>query len=79
MCSDLKIWDYLYGMTSFLDIRELLPKLPSDGVFAIDAMLRKGPNLHNEAVLWQWQDDRAIWHSYTPIDSKIIEVCEENK
>ncbi|XP_025078831.1 E3 ubiquitin-protein ligase TRIP12-like isoform X3 [Pomacea canaliculata] len=56
-------------------IGELLPKLPSDGVFAIDAMLRKGPNLHNEAVSWQWQDDRAIWHSYTPIDSKIIEAA----
>ena len=37
-------------------------------------MLRKGPNLHSEAVIWQWQDDRTIWHSYTPIDSKIIEV-----
>ncbi|XP_070173831.1 E3 ubiquitin-protein ligase TRIP12-like isoform X3 [Littorina saxatilis] len=56
-------------------IGELLPKLPSDGVFAIDSMLRKGPNLHNEAVTWQWQDDRAIWHSYTPIDSKIIEAA----
>ncbi|XP_076454353.1 E3 ubiquitin-protein ligase TRIP12-like isoform X2 [Babylonia areolata] len=54
-------------------IGELLPKLPSDGVFSIDAMLRKGPNLHNEAVIWQWQDDRSIWHPYSSIDCKLIE------
>ncbi|KAL8586262.1 hypothetical protein ACOMHN_003777 [Nucella lapillus] len=54
-------------------IGELLPKLPSDGVFSIDAMLRKGPNLHNEAVVWQWQDDRSIWHPYSSIDCKLIE------
>ena len=54
--------------------RELLPNLPCEGVFAIDAVLRKGPSVNCEAVIWQWQDDRSTWHSYMPIDSKIIEV-----
>lgn len=58
-----------------ISCRELLPKLPADGIFAIDNSLRKGSgSVCNDAVVWQWQDDRGTWHSYTPIDSKIIEV-----
>ncbi|XP_041350022.1 E3 ubiquitin-protein ligase TRIP12-like isoform X2 [Gigantopelta aegis] len=56
-------------------IGELLPKLPSDGLFSIDVMLRKGCSVNNDAVVWQWQDDRSMWHPYTPIDSKIVEAA----
>lgn len=58
--------------------RELLPKLPSDGIFAIDCVMRKGSGSTVDAVIWQWRDDRGIWHPYTPIDSKIIEVSTVN-
>ncbi|KAK3095400.1 hypothetical protein FSP39_014206 [Pinctada imbricata] len=58
-------------------IGELMPKLPSDGMFAIDTMLRKGSTTQIDAVVWQWRDDRGIWHSYTPIDSKIIEAAHQ--
>lgn len=55
--------------------RELMPKLPTDGIFSIDQMLRKGSFTQTDAVMWQWRDDRSIWHHYTAIDSKIVEVC----
>jgi hypothetical protein len=51
-----------------------MPKLPTDGIFSIDQMLRKGSFTQTEAVMWQWRDDRSIWHHYTAIDSKIVEV-----
>ncbi|XP_064615750.1 E3 ubiquitin-protein ligase TRIP12-like [Liolophura sinensis] len=56
-------------------IGELMPKLPSDGIFAVDAMLRKGNSVNTDAVVWQWRDDRGMWHPYTPIDSRIIEAA----
>ncbi|XP_050411436.2 E3 ubiquitin-protein ligase TRIP12 [Patella vulgata] len=54
-------------------IGELLPKLPSDGIFRIDTLLGRNAGFSADAIAWQWQDDRNIWHSYTPIDSRIIE------
>ena len=36
--------------------------------------MRKGSGASIDAVIWQWKDDRSLWHPYTPIDSKIIEV-----
>ncbi|KAJ8310279.1 hypothetical protein KUTeg_012144 [Tegillarca granosa] len=59
-------------------IGELMPKLPSDGIFSIDSMLRKGSSSHTDTVIWQWRDDRSIWHPYTPIDSKIIEAAYQS-
>lgn len=56
-------------------IGELMPKLPTDGIFSIDQMLRKGSFTQTEAVMWQWRDDRSIWHHYTAIDSKIVEAA----
>ncbi|XP_021365731.1 E3 ubiquitin-protein ligase TRIP12-like isoform X1 [Mizuhopecten yessoensis] len=56
-------------------IGELMPKLPTDGIFSIDTMLRKGSTGQLEAITWQWRDDRGIWHPYTPIDSKIVEAA----
>lgn len=51
-----------------------MPKLPSDGIFSIDSMLRKGSSVSGDAVIWQWRDDRGMWHPYALIDSRIIEV-----
>ena len=51
-----------------------MPKLPSDGIFSIDSMLRKGSSVSGDAVVWQWRDDRGMWHPYALIDSRIIEV-----
>ncbi|XP_045199519.2 E3 ubiquitin-protein ligase TRIP12-like isoform X2 [Mercenaria mercenaria] len=59
-------------------IGELLPVLPSDGIFAIDNLMRKGSLTHVDAVIWQWKDDRNMWHSYSPIDSKIIEAAHQS-
>lgn len=55
-------------------ISELLPKLPSDGIFEVDALLFK-PQHKAEQGLWQWRDDRGLWHTYSWIDSKIIEAA----
>ena len=51
-----------------------MPTLPTDGIFSIDLLMRKGSGASIDAVIWQWKDDRSLWHPYTPIDSKIIEV-----
>lgn len=55
--------------------RELMPKLPTDGLFAIDSMLRKSSSQPTDCVIWQWLDDHGMWHPYSIIDSRIIEVC----
>ncbi len=51
-----------------------MPKLPTDGVFAVDGLLRKGTTHNTDAVIWQWRDDRGMWHPYTLLDSRIVEV-----
>lgn len=62
----------LYEITCL--IGELMPILPSDGIFIVDCVLQR-PNLASqETLVWQWQDDRNTWHNYLPPDSKIIEV-----
>lgn len=53
---------------------ELMPCLPREGIFAVDAMLKKGSAHTTEAAVWQWRDDRGLWHPYNRIDSRIIEV-----
>lgn len=58
-------------------ISELLPKLPTDGIFSVDSLLFK-PQHKTEQGLWQWRDDRGLWHTYSWIDSKIIEAAYEN-
>lgn len=57
-----------------------MPKLPSQGMFAIDGLLEKpsplpGTNLQDLPIVWQWKDDRSQWHPYSPMDCRIIEVC----
>ncbi|XP_066911692.1 E3 ubiquitin-protein ligase TRIP12-like isoform X2 [Clytia hemisphaerica] len=56
-------------------ISELLPELPTDGVFSIDAQLRKGTLQNSQLGLWQWKDDKSNWHSYTWVDNRIIEAA----
>ena len=51
-----------------------MPKLPTDGLFAIDSMLRKSSSQPTDCVMWQWLDDHGMWHPYSVIDSRIIEV-----
>ena len=51
-----------------------MPKLPGDGIFTVDGLLRKGTSQNIDAVIWQWRDDRGMWHPYNLIDSRIIEV-----
>uniref|UniRef100_A0AAY5KJU9 E3 ubiquitin-protein ligase n=1 Tax=Esox lucius TaxID=8010 RepID=A0AAY5KJU9_ESOLU len=61
----------LYELTSL--ICELMPCLPREGIFAVDVMLKKGSAQATEGAIWQWRDDRGLWHPYNRIDSRIIE------
>ncbi|XP_059173399.1 E3 ubiquitin-protein ligase TRIP12-like [Physella acuta] len=63
----------LYEIVSL--IGELLPRLPRDGVFTVNSLLGKGGIVNQDGALWQWQDDRALWHMYSPIDNKIVEAA----
>ncbi|KAM6305245.1 E3 ubiquitin-protein ligase TRIP12 isoform 1-T1 [Aegotheles albertisi] len=63
----------LYELTSL--ICELMPCLPKEGIFAVDTMLKKGNAQNTDGAIWQWRDDRGLWHPYNRIDSRIIEVA----
>ncbi|KAK8722450.1 hypothetical protein OTU49_012219 [Cherax quadricarinatus] len=64
----------LYEITCL--IGELMPMLPSDGIFAIDGALQRPSGCTQDAVMWQWQDDRATWQNYSTSDSRIIEATD---
>ncbi|XP_076002219.1 E3 ubiquitin-protein ligase TRIP12 isoform X1 [Genypterus blacodes] len=66
----------LYELTSL--ICELMPCLPREGIFAVDIMLKKGSAQTTEGAIWQWRDDRGLWHPYNRIDSRIIETAHQN-
>uniref|UniRef100_A0A3Q3WRW6 E3 ubiquitin-protein ligase n=1 Tax=Mola mola TaxID=94237 RepID=A0A3Q3WRW6_MOLML len=66
----------LYELTSL--ICELMPCLPREGIFAVDVMLKKGSTQTTEGAIWQWRDDRGLWHPYNRIDSRIIEQINED-
>uniref|UniRef100_A0A672QPV1 E3 ubiquitin-protein ligase n=1 Tax=Sinocyclocheilus grahami TaxID=75366 RepID=A0A672QPV1_SINGR len=66
----------LYELTSL--ICELMPCLPREGIFAVDTMLKKGSAQTTEGAIWQWRDDRGLWHPYNRIDSRIIETAHQN-
>lgn len=61
----------LYEITSL--IGELMPRLPEDGMFAIDQLISRGGSTQQESVVWQWKDDRGNWHRYNCIDNKVID------
>lgn len=63
----------LYEITCL--IGELMPKLPTDGIFAVDALLERPNQLIQDTVSWQWKDDRGVWHQYSAVDSRIIEAA----
>jgi E3 ubiquitin-protein ligase TRIP12 len=63
----------LYEMVSL--IGELLPPLPGDGVFAVDALLAPPGTVLLDPVVWQWQDDRGSWHTYGYNDCRTIEAA----
>ena len=63
----------LYEITCL--IGELMPRLPSDGIFSVDALLDRPQGQVQDTVQWQWKDDRGLWHAYSSIDSRIIEAA----
>ncbi|XP_040204751.1 E3 ubiquitin-protein ligase TRIP12 isoform X3 [Rana temporaria] len=65
----------LYELTSL--ICELMPCLPKEGIFAVDTMLKKGSAQNTDGAIWQWRDDRGLWHPYSRIDSRIIEAAHQ--
>ncbi|XP_076254826.1 E3 ubiquitin-protein ligase ctrip isoform X2 [Rhynchophorus ferrugineus] len=59
-------------------IGELMPKLPTDGIFSVDSLLEKQVVIAKDQPIWQWKDDRGWWHSYGPVDIRIIESAHQN-
>lgn len=59
-------------------IGELMPRLPTDGIFSVDSLLTKQLSAQTDAVLWQWKDDRGLWHPYNNIDNKIVEAAHQS-
>ncbi|XP_055377638.1 E3 ubiquitin-protein ligase TRIP12 isoform X4 [Condylostylus longicornis] len=66
----------LYEITCL--IGELMPRLPSDGIFHVDHLLERPNSGIQDQVQWQWRDDRGTWHSYSSIDSRMIEAAHIN-
>uniref|UniRef100_A0A182RF34 E3 ubiquitin-protein ligase n=1 Tax=Anopheles funestus TaxID=62324 RepID=A0A182RF34_ANOFN len=66
----------LYEITCL--IGELMPRLPTDGIFAVDALLERPQPTVQDAVQWQWRDDRGVWRPYSFIDSRMIEAAHLN-
>lgn len=58
----------LYEITCL--IGELMPRLPTDGIFAVDAHLDRPWSAVAEraASTWQWRDDRGLCASTLEID-----------
>jgi E3 ubiquitin-protein ligase TRIP12 len=56
-------------------IAELMPPLPADGIFAVDALLAKPGAYIRDPVLWQWQDDKGNWHTYGYNDCRVVEAA----
>uniref|UniRef100_A0A914ZIP5 E3 ubiquitin-protein ligase n=4 Tax=Parascaris TaxID=6254 RepID=A0A914ZIP5_PARUN len=56
---------------------ELLPRLPSDGVFAIDSvMIRPHASFHEiPPAQWFWRDDANQWQPFNNFDSRVIEMA----
>ncbi|XP_048481765.1 E3 ubiquitin-protein ligase TRIP12 isoform X3 [Plutella xylostella] len=63
----------LYEITCL--IGELMPRLPTDGMFSVDAHLeRPWAAAAERAPHWQWQDDRGVWRSYSWAESRALEA-----
>ena len=66
----------LYEITCL--IGELMPRLPNDGIFSVDALLERSGSNSQDAIQWQWRDEKGVWRSYSAIDSRIIEAAHLN-
>ncbi|KAK6633232.1 hypothetical protein RUM44_003833 [Polyplax serrata] len=66
----------LYEMTCL--IGELMPKLPTDGIFAVECLLERPNNTIPDTVQWQWRDEQGHWHPYGNWDSRMIEAAHQN-
>ncbi|XP_063373487.1 E3 ubiquitin-protein ligase TRIP12 isoform X3 [Cydia amplana] len=63
----------LYEITCL--IGELMPRLPTDGIFAVDQHLDRPWSAPTErAAHWQWRDDRGLWRSYSWAESRALEA-----
>ncbi|XP_026324123.1 E3 ubiquitin-protein ligase TRIP12 isoform X4 [Hyposmocoma kahamanoa] len=63
----------LYEITCL--IGELMPRLPTDGIFAVDAHLdRPWSAATDRTPHWQWRDDRGVWRSYSWAESRALEA-----
>lgn len=68
----------LYEITCL--IGELMPRLPSDGIFSVDALFEKLANAQQDQVTWQWRGDRGgSWHNYSLMDSRAIELASQTR
>lgn len=62
----------LYEITCL--IGELMPRLPNDGIFSVDAHLDRPWSTPTERTAhWQWKDDRGVWRSYSWGESRALE------
>ncbi|KAJ8956894.1 hypothetical protein NQ318_014311, partial [Aromia moschata] len=52
-----------------------MPKLPADGIFAVDTLLERPSSITKDQPVWQWRDDRGLWHPYGAVDCRIIEAA----
>lgn len=66
----------LYEITCL--IGELMPRLPTDGLFYVDALLERSNNAAQDAIQWQWRDEKGIWRPYSLVDSRIIEAAHQS-
>lgn len=66
----------LYEITCL--IGELMPRLPTEGIFYVDTLLERSLNATQDAVQWQWRDEKGVWRPYSSIDSRIIEAAHQN-
>lgn len=66
----------LYEITCL--IGELMPRLPNDGIFSVDTLLERSSGNIQDAVQWQWRDEKGVWRPYSAIDSRIIEAAHQN-
>ncbi|CAH1643332.1 unnamed protein product [Spodoptera littoralis] len=64
----------LYEITCL--IGELMPRLPTDGIFSVDSHLDKpwSASSVDRSVNWQWRDDRGVWRSYSWAESRALEA-----
>lgn len=59
-------------------VGELMPMLPNEGLFAIDALLGNTSSLTKHSGIWQWKDNNDIWRSYNAVDNRIIEMAHQS-